>query len=319
MGGRRGERPIRIGISSCLLGERVRFDGGHKRDGFLTGIVGRVVEWVSVCPEDESGMGTPREPMHLVRRGAGLQLVTNTSNVDLTSRLEAYAVRRIDELAAANLSGYVLKAGSPSCGLDGVSVCDGRGRAVQAGRGLFAARLVARFPRLPITDERRLAHPDLRDNFIERVFAFWRLGGLFGRKWSAAALVAFHAAHELTLLAHAPQAWHRLARLVARAAGQPREAVERRYADIFMTALEVPTTRRRHVKVLQHAAGRLSKLLDRSSKAELASAIDAYRQGAATLDLPMAAIRRAVRIYDVPYLARQVYLYPHPKELLLRR
>jgi uncharacterized protein YbbK (DUF523 family) len=165
------DRPIRVGISACLLGEEVRFDGGHKRDSFLTDTVGRFVEWVPVCPEVECGFGTPRESMRLARRGRTIRLITNKSGQDVTGQLDRYAVRRVEALDAARLSGYVLKKDSPSCGLERVKVYDAHNLPTRTGRGVFAARLIERFPHLPVEEEGRLSDPRLRDNFVERVFA----------------------------------------------------------------------------------------------------------------------------------------------------
>src|SRR5215212_8256453 len=209
--------PVRIGISACLLGQAVRFDGGHKRDAFLTGTFGRFVEWVPVCPEVECGFGTPREPMRLVRSGRGVRLITVKTGVDLTTQLDSYSSERVSALASENLSGYVLKKDSPSCGLERVKVYDSNKVPDKSGRGLFASRLVERFPELPVEEEGRLADPRLRENFVERVFAYWRLNQLFTPRWTVGALVQFHTAHKLILMAHSPDAYQKLGRLVARA------------------------------------------------------------------------------------------------------
>ena len=172
-------RPIRLGISACLLGESVRFDGGHKRDPFLTETFGPLVEWVPVCPEVECGLGTPRESMRLVRVDAGIRLLTVRTAVDLTGQLQQYSQRRVGELESEDLSGYVLKRDSPSCGMERVKIYGGQGAPAKSGRGIFAASLMERFPTLPVEEEGRLGDPRLRENFVERVFAYWRLRGLF--------------------------------------------------------------------------------------------------------------------------------------------
>jgi uncharacterized protein YbbK (DUF523 family) len=205
----RPRRPVRIGISACLLGEQVRFDGGHKRDAFLTETFGRFVEWVPVCPEVECGLGTPREAMRLVRIEQGVRLLTVQTGIDLTAPMERYSRSRVVALAREGLSGYVLKKDSPSCGLERVKVYNG-GSPARSGCGLFAAALVEAFPHLPVEEEGRLADPRLRDNFVERVFAYWRVRGVFAAQWTIGDLVRFHAAHKLLLLAHAPEAYRRL-------------------------------------------------------------------------------------------------------------
>ena len=311
-------RPIRIGISSCLLGQEVRFDGGHKRDSFLTETFGRFVEWVPVCPEVECGFGTPRPAMRLVRVNGSVRLLTVKTGVDLTAPLVEYAERRVAELSSEDLSGYVLKKDSPSCGMERVKVYDAHGAPERSGRGLFAARLAERFRDLPIEEEGRLSDPALRENFVERVFAYWRLRGLFGGKWNLAALVGFHTAHKLILMAHSPDAYRRLGRFVAGAKSVGRKDIERRYTAGFMAALAVVATPKRHANVLQHMAGYLKNTLDRESKVELLAAVEDYRRELVPLIVPITLLRHYVRIHNIEYLAGQVYLDPHPRELMLR-
>jgi uncharacterized protein YbgA (DUF1722 family)/uncharacterized protein YbbK (DUF523 family) len=311
-------RPIRIGVSSCLLGEAVRFDGGHKRHEFLTETFGQFVEWVPVCPEVECGLGTPREPMRLVTTDKGVRLLTVKTGVDLTERLDAFARRRANALVKEDLSGYVLKKDSPSCGLARVKVYEADDRPTRSGQGLFAARLVEQFPDLPVEEEGRLSDPRLRENFVERVFAYWRLRGLFAGRWNAGAVVRFHTAHKLILMAHSPDAYRQLGRLVARLRDLSRKEIEQRYTAAFMAALAVIATPRRHTNVLQHMAGYLKDQLDRAAKAELLSAIDDYHRELVPLIVPLTLLRHYVRVHDVSYLAGQLYLEPHPKELMLR-
>jgi uncharacterized protein YbgA (DUF1722 family)/uncharacterized protein YbbK (DUF523 family) len=310
--------PIRIGISSCLLGESVRYDGGHKRDAFLTGTFGPFVEWVPVCPEVECGLGTPRESMRLVRVDGHVRLLTVKTVVDLTDRLETYVQRRVAELESENLCGYVLKKDSPSCGLARVKIYGAHDLPEKCGRGIFAVRLVERFPNLPVEEEGRLSDPHLRDNFVERVFAYSRLRALFSGKWNAGTLVRFHRAHKLILMAHSPEVYQRLGGLVARARSVPGKDVERRYTGMFMAALAVIATPRRHATVLQHMVGYFKDRIDHESKAELLAAIDDYRRGLVPLVVPMTLLRHHVRAHNVSYLAEQRYLEPHPKELMLR-
>jgi len=312
------DAPVRVGISSCLLGDRVRFDGGHKRDAFLVETFGAYVEWVPVCPEVECGLGTPRESMRLVRAREGVRLVTVKSGDDLTDRVERFAVRRAAALEADGLSGYVLKKDSPTCGMERVKVYNAHGVPTRSGRGLFAAALRDRFPRLPVEEEGRLSDPVLRENFVERVFAYRRLRDLFSAGWTVGDLVRFHTAHKLTLMAHSVDRYRALGRLVAGARAASRAELERRYGDGFMSALEAIATRARHVNVLQHMAGYFKKRLDADSKRELAAVIEEYRRGLVPLVVPMTLIKHHVRVHDVSYLAGQAYLDPHPKELMLR-
>jgi uncharacterized protein YbgA (DUF1722 family)/uncharacterized protein YbbK (DUF523 family) len=312
-----------VGISSCLLGEAVRFDGGHKRDGFLVDTFGTFVEWVPVCPEVEAGFGTPRESMRLVRSAgppdtATVRLVTNKSGIDLTRHLERYSIRRVAELADERLSGYVLKKDSPSCGMTRVKIYAETGPPARAGRGLFAAQLMDQFPDLPVEEEGRLIDPGIRENFVERVFAYRRLRDLFEARWRAGDLVAFHTAHKLVLMAHSPVAYQELGRLVARVTTVQAAEMRRRYQSAFMAALSVLATRRKHANVLQHMAGYFKNTVDADSRAELLDTITRYRQGLVPLVVPMTLVRHHIRRAGTDYLAGQVYLEPHPAELMLR-
>ena len=225
---------LRIGISACLLGQEVRFDGGHKRDRFLTEVLGPFVEWVPVCPEVELGLGTPRETLRLVRTAEGVRMITTRTGLDHTDGMNAWAERRLEELAREDLCGYVLKKDSPSCGMERVKVFGAAKMAERQGRGLFAAALLERFPSLPVEEEGRLSDPRLRENFIERTFAYRRLKDLFAGRWSVGAFVRFHTAHKMSLLAHSTTAYQELGRLVARARELPRHELRDRYEREFM-------------------------------------------------------------------------------------
>jgi uncharacterized protein YbbK (DUF523 family)/uncharacterized protein YbgA (DUF1722 family) len=274
--------PIRIGVSTCLLGEQVRFDGGHKRDPFLVDTFGRYVEWVPVCPEVEAGFGVPRESMHLRQVDAQVRLVTTKTGIDHTDAMQRYASRRVAALAAHDLCGYVLKKNSPSCGMERVKIYR-RSGPVGSGRGLFAAALLEAFPHLPVEEEGRLSDPRLRENFVERVFAYRRLRSLFSGRWSLGGLVAFHTAHKLQLMAHAPQRYAALGRLVAGAKALARTVLRESYAGQFMGALEVMATRKRHVNVLQHILGYFSDQLDDAARRELLELIEDYGRGLSPL------------------------------------
>src|SRR5687768_4320660 len=273
------ERP-RLGISACLLGEEVRFDGGHKRDAFLTDVLGPQVEWVKVCPEVEVGMGTPRETLRLVRDGDNpLRMVTTRTGIDHTDAMTRWARRRLEELEGENLSGYVLKKDSPSCGMERVKVFGGSGMPQRNGRGIFAAALLRECPLLPVEEEGRLSDPRLRENFIERVFAYQRLRRFFAARWTVGGLVAFHTARKMSLLSHSTTGYGELGRLVASASDTPRGTVRAEYERGFMSTLTVVATTRRHTNVLMHMAGHLETLLDPASRGELSACIDEYRRG----------------------------------------
>ena len=313
-----GDRP-RIGISACLLGDEVRFDGGHKRDPFLTDVLGGHVEWVRVCPEVEVGMGTPRETLRLVRGDDGrVRMQTTRAGVDHTDSMTAWAARRLKQLAQEDLSGYVLKKDSPSCGMERVKVFSGSGMPERNGRGIYAEALLAHFPNLPIEEEGRLSDPRLRENFIERVFAYRRLRAFFQGRWTPGGLVSFHTAHKMSLLAHSPAAYTALGRMVAGAGDLPRVQLRERYEHDFMQTMKIVSTPRRHTNVLMHMAGHLKGLVDPPSKAELMTCIEEYRRGLVPLVVPLTLLRHYVRLHDVAYLANQTYLEPHPRELMLR-
>jgi uncharacterized protein YbgA (DUF1722 family)/uncharacterized protein YbbK (DUF523 family) len=309
---------IRLGVSACLLGEAVRYDGGHKHDRFLTDVLGRYVEWVPVCPEVEIGLGVPRDTLRLVGTPQAPRLVREKTGEDLTARMERYARERVRALAAMHLDGYVLKRASPSCGLFRVRVYRDSGTPAADGRGLFAAALTTALPALPVEEEGRLGDPAIRENFIERVFAAARWRAFMGTHPRARDLVAYHAAHKLAVLAHSPVHYRRLGRLVAAAGrGFARETLEAYHA-LLMEAFAVRATRGRHANVLEHMAGYVSRALSPGERAELVEVIGDYRRGLVPLVVPVTLLRHHVRRLDVAYLAGQVYLHPHPKELMLR-
>jgi uncharacterized protein YbgA (DUF1722 family)/uncharacterized protein YbbK (DUF523 family) len=310
--------PLRLGISSCLLGEQVRYDGGHKRDAFLVETLGPYVEWVPVCPEVEMGLGTPRDTLRLVRIGEEVRMIMPKTGADHTEGMRSFAKRRVRQLAQQDLCGYILKKGSPSCGMERVRVFDAGGAPAKSGRGLFAEALLERFPSLPVEEEGRLADPRLRENFIERVFAYHRLRSLFAGKWKLGDLVRFHTAHKLLLMAHSPRMYEDLGRLVAKARALPRASLSARYEAEFMGALRVIATPKWHANVLQHMTGYFRNQLDGDSRQELLALIEDHRKGLVPLVVPLTLIRHYVRKFQVAYLEGQVYLQPHPKELMLR-
>ena len=311
------EHIIRLGVSACLLGQAVRFDGGHKRDRFVSDLLGRHVEWVPVCPELEAGLGVPRPAMRLVRQDGALQLRETASGRDHSARMRRFAARRVRELRALELCGFVLKKASPSCGMLRVRAYED-GHVRRDGSGLFASALMQALPCLPVEEEGRLADPALRENFVERVFAYRRLRDLFRRRWTRAGVVAFHTAHKLQLMAHSQLAYVELGRQVAAVARLPRAAFRTRYTHAFVAALAHPATRARNANVLQHATGHLKERLAAPARAELAGLIDEYRRGLVPLVVPITLLRHHTRAHSVRYLEGQTYLDPHPKELMLR-
>jgi uncharacterized protein YbgA (DUF1722 family)/uncharacterized protein YbbK (DUF523 family) len=308
---------IRIGVSSCLLGNEVRFDGGHKRNEFVADIFGRFVEFVPVCPEVEIKMGTPRESIALRSQDGEVRLLGNKSGADHTAKMKSYAEKRTRALGAENLSGYILKKDSPSCGMERVRVYAENGMLSRDGVGMFAASLMRRYPNLPVEEEGRLTDPKLRENFVERVFAYKRLQDFFAERWTQGGLIAFHTAHKLVLLAHSPNAYRELGRYVAEAKKIPRAEFRAEYETRFMRALKKLATSPRHVNAMQHMLGYFREHLEEPARRELADLIDDYARGLVPLIVPLTLIRHYVRRFGVEYLAGQVYLNPHPKELML--
>jgi len=310
--------PLRLGISRCLLGDEVRFDGGHKRDNFLTDVLGRYVEWVPICPEVEAGLGTPREAMRLVGNPRHPRLVTITSGKDHTKALVAMTSKRLEELNDLDLSGYVFKKGSPSCGIERVRIYNEHGMPSRNGVGLFAQDFMEQFPLIPVEEEGRLLDAGLRENFIERVFCYRRFQDLVQNGVTRQAAVRFHTIHKYLLLAHSQQHYEALGRLVGQAQRYRPRDLAMKYGELFMKALAVKATARKHVNVLQHILGYFKDRLNAGEKTELLGVISDYHQGLTPLVVPLTLIKHYVQIFDVGYIRDQVYLNPHPKELMLR-
>jgi uncharacterized protein YbgA (DUF1722 family)/uncharacterized protein YbbK (DUF523 family) len=309
---------IKLGISSCLLGEKVRYDGGQQRDSFLTDTLGRYVEFVPVCPEVECGLGVPREPMRLVGRPEAPRLVTVRTKQDQTQRLLVWARQRVEELAREELAGFIFKSKSPSSGMARVKVYHERGTPAGTGVGLFARVFMERFPLVPVEDEGRLHDPELRENFIERIFFWQRWREFWGRQPDLGGLVAFHTRHKLQIMAHSPEHYRQMGRLVARARELPRPEVLTSYLALALAALKLKATISKNANVLYHLLGYFKKQLSGDEKQELLEIIDAYRRGEVPLMVPVTLINHYVRKYREPYLQGQFYLQPHPVELKLR-
>ena len=309
---------LRLGISRCLLGDEVRFDGGHKRDNFLTDVFGRYVEWVPVCPEVEAGLGTPREAMRLVGDPRHPRLVTIRSGTDHTQALVRMTDDRIEALKKLELAGYVFKKDSPSCGIERVRLYNEHGMPSRNGVGLFARAFIEEFPLIPVEEEGRLCDPSLRENFIERVFCYRRFQDLVVNGITRQTVVRFHTIHKYLLLSHSQPHYQVLGRLVGHAEDhRPRELASR-YGELFMKALAVKATVRKHVNVLQHILGYFKDRLSVHEKAELLGVIGDYHRGLTPLIVPLTLIKHYVQVFDVGYIREQVYLNPHPKELMLR-
>ena len=308
---------VRVGVSSCLVGAEVRFDGGHKRHAFINEQLSRYFQYVPVCPEVAIGLGVPREPIRLVAgpehpRAVGVK----DSSVDVTQALSDYG--RQTARALTDIAGYIVKRGSPSCGMERVKVYTEKGMPGKHGVGVFTRALMEELPLLPIEEEGRLNDPALRENFITRVFVFDRWQKLVAAGMSAKALVDFHSRHKYLVLAHDPGAYKRLGQLIARAGSMPISEHSSAYIAGLMEALREPARRRRHVNVLQHLAGYLKRRLDGADRGELAEVIEAYRRGEYPLVVPLTLLKHHFRRNPDPYIGQQYYLDPHPQDLMLR-
>lgn len=310
--------PIKLGISACLAGQKTRYDGGDRGDRFLTDTVGRYLELLPICPEAACGLGVPREPMRLTGRPEAPRLLTVRTGRDLTGRLAAWIEKEMGQLAAENLAGFIFKSKSPSCGLAGVKVYDGQGKITAQGTGLFARAFQDYFPLVPVEDEGRLHDPEIRDNFLERLF-FWRNWREFmARNPDLGGLNVFHVRHRCQFLAHSPEHCRQLGKLVAQGAGSPMPQLLADYSALALAALRLKSTASKNANVLYHVLGYFKKRLSNGDKQEVLEAIESYRRGEAPLIVPVTLINHYVHKYQEPYLQGQTYLNPDPLELRLR-
>ena len=314
---------IRIGVSACIVGQDVRYNGGHKLDRFIRNTLGAFVTFVPVCPEVELGLGVPRETLRLLRpsgRTKQVQLVAPKSGTKHTTAMLSYARKRVAELEEEALCGFIVQKGSPSCGMERVRIypkMEG-GAPSRDGRGLFTQVLMDRNPHLPVEEDGRLNDPLLRENFIVRVFAYRRLRTLFTPRWRLGDVVAFHAREKMLLLAHDRKGHTALGRMVAHAKELPRAQFKQDYMHSFLTILARKATRKKNANVMQVMSGHFKKHIDSDDRAELREVIESYRQRLVPLIVPITLIRHHVRKHGISYLAQQSFLDPHPRELMLR-
>lgn len=311
------DRP-RIGISTCLLGESVRWDGGHRLDRYLTDTLGQFVEYVPVCPEVECGYPVPREPFHLEGDPAKPRLIASKTGKDHTERMERWARNRVRELEKEDLCGFIFKSGSPSSGMERVKVRNDRGLPVKKGSGIFARIFMEHFPDTPAEEDGRLHDMPLRENFIERIFILMRWREMLQESGNLGGLVDFHTRHKMLILSHQPQIYRDMGKLVAVGKKSAEKKLFQRYQDLLMEALRYKTTPSKNTNVLQHAMGYFKKHLSPDEKQELLEVIEKYRLGYVPLIVPITLLNHFVRKYEQSYLKDQIYLNPHPLELQLR-
>jgi uncharacterized protein YbgA (DUF1722 family)/uncharacterized protein YbbK (DUF523 family) len=306
----------KLGISSCLLGEPVRYDGGHKLNRYLRDTLGTYVRFVPVCPEVECGLPVPREAMHLEGIPDAPRLVTIRSGVDHTARMQKWMAQELNELEHENLSGFIFKARSPSSGIRGVKYY--QSDSVSMGPGLFGGAFIKRFPFIPVEDEGRINDPGLRENFIERVFAYHRWLEFLRKGFSIGRLVEFHGRHKLMLMAHSPKHYTVLGRIVANAKRYREDNLKETYLKVLLEGMTLRATVKKNTNVLQHIAGYFKKDLSGVDKIELHEVINSYHKGLVPLIVPITLLSHYVRKFDEPYLKKQYYLSPNPAELMLR-
>jgi uncharacterized protein YbgA (DUF1722 family)/uncharacterized protein YbbK (DUF523 family) len=312
------EKNFKIGISSCLLGNEVRWNAGHKHDKYLTRTLGRFVDYVPVCPEVEAGFGVPRESFRLVGDPDAPRLVTFKSKTDHTDRMVNWAKKRVKELEKEDLCGFIFKSDSPSSGMIRVKVYNEKGMPHKVGIGIFARAFMENFPLIPVEDDGRLNDPIIRENFILQIFTMnrWR-DNLAGGK-SMGNLVDFHTCNKLLILSHSQKHYRLMGKLVASGKQMPIKDLYHQYELLLMEALKLKTTIRKNSNVLQHLMGYFKKQLTADEKQELLEVFGQYRDGYVPLLVPITLINHYIRKYDQPYLKQQTYLHPHPLELKLR-
>lgn len=310
--------PIKLGISSCLMGSTVRYDGGHSHDRFLTETLGLFAEYVPVCPEVECGMPTPREAIRLMGDPEDPRLETQKTGVDKTDQMKTWIEGRLKELAKEDLCGFIFKSKSPSSGLYRIKVYGDDGTIRKTGTGLFARAFTKAFPRIPVEEAGRLNDPKLRENFIESIFSLQRWRELCNKNMTLGGLVDFHTRNKLLILSHNQDIYRTMGKLVAQGKNDDPAELFDSYEQLLLKALSLQTTLKKNINVLQHIMGYFKKNLTGDEKQELISVIDQYRSGYVPLIVPITLLKHYVMKYDQPWLKVQTYLNPHPFELKLR-
>ena len=306
---------IPVGISSCLLGERVRYDGGHKKHSYILDTLGKYFTYTAFCPEMAIGLGVPRETIRLSDVGGEIRVLgSKNAQLDVTDKLQTVAMQERDW--HANMCGYIVKKDSPSCGMERVKVYI-EGRVERRGAGLYTQTVMANFPNLPVEEEGRLGDAALRENFIQRVFIYSRWRAMLQDGLSWARLTDFHARHKYILYSHNQVSARALGKQLADARSQTVQACADAYIAELMQILRITATRANHANTLEHIRGYLKHELDADDKRELSESIENYRQGLLPLIVPITLLRHHFRRNPDPYIERSYYLQPHPDELML--
>ena len=308
---------ILLGVSSCLLGNEVRFDGGHKRHRYTTDILSEYFDFTPYCPETAIGLGIPRPTIKLALVNQEVRLVdSKDSSLDYTELMHSAATSYSRLLT--DISGYILKSKSPSCGMERVKLYESDSKVTPDGVGRFAYALMKEQPYLPVEEEGRLNDAKIRENFIERVFAYHRWQTLVSDGLDVSRLMAFHRQHKLVLLSHNEKLYRQLGPLVASASRENLEETAQQYIALFSQAMKTQASRNTHMNVLQHIMGYLKQKLDAEDKAELLEILEKYKAGQLPLIVPTTLLSHYFRKYPDEYINEQVYLNPYPEELMLR-
>lgn len=308
-------KKIAVGISSCLLGDEVRYDGGHKRNSYIEQTLGQYFEFRRFCPEVASGMTIPRPPVQLRETEQGIRCVgVKDHSLDVTEQLLDCSAQQQHWLA--DLSGYILKKDSPSCGMERVRVYRGDVPS-RNGTGVFANHIKVHFPLLPLEEEGRLGDSELRENFIQRVFVYQRWRQLNEETLTPHRLMVFHSRHKLIAMSHDQNLAKELGRIAAGADKYNIAQSADRYIAALMQCLRIVASRGNHVNVLQHIQGYLKKKLEGEDKQELIETIEKYRQGILPLIVPVTLLRHHFRKQPDEFIDNSYYLRPHPEELAL--
>lgn len=305
---------LTLGVSSCLLGSEVRYDGGHKRDSFICDVLATLADFKPFCPEMSIGLGVPRPPIHWINLHGDVRVRgVKDPEHDHTDALYNAALKHHD--TGAQLDGYIVKSKSPSCGMTRVKIHQADARSGPHRAGAFTEKMMQQFPALPFEEEGRLHDARLRENFVTRVLVYARWRRLLNAPLRKAALLAFHTRHKLILLAHNEAAYRRLGRVIAQMPTPLNASYLNDYIVQGMAALARPSTAKRHTNVLQHALGYFREHLDDDDRQELATRIDDYRLGRVPLSVPITLFQHHLRRHPVAYLREQLYFSPHPYEL----
>lgn len=304
---------IPVGVSSCLLGQLVRYDGGHRHNTYISNTLGQYFKFVPFCPEVESGMGTPRPPVQLRDIENKIRCVgVKDKSLDVTDQLIDCASKQNKWLQG--LCGYILKRGSPSCGMERVKIYKNNSYD-QVGTGLFAQYLQQHFPLLPLVEEGTLGDPQLRENFVLRVFILQRWKQLIENQLTPQKLATFHSQHQLIIMSHNQSDAQTLDNIVVNATSYNLKKVSEHYGLILMSCLKKIASRDNHAYVLQHIQGYLKIQLDGKNKTELIETIEHYRLGNLPLIVPITLLRHHFHKAPVPFIDRSLYMKPFPDDL----